>query len=272
MSFFKSKGFKYGQNLIFGIGAAIVMVGAASKITHQDIGGIPGNLWILVGLLTEAALFLFSGIVPPHEDYYWQKIYPGLDDYSSEMDPHILNHVREDSSNSTAALDKMLDSASIDQNAIDRLGSNLKALGDNVSSMTSMASAGAATDAYAESANAAAAALQGVKASYSSAADAMSKLSDASNDTAKYHEQVQNVTKNLQALNQVYEMELQDSNQHLKAMNKFYGTLTKTLGTLEDSASDAQVYRDNMSSLATNLKKLNNVYGNMLTAMKGGNA
>ncbi len=272
MAFYKTSGFKYFQNLIFGIGAAVVMIGAASKITHQDIFGISGNLWILVGLGTEAVLFAISGIIPPHEDYYWQKLYPGLEEHDSEMDPHILNHIKEDPSHSSASLDKMLDNAHIDQSSIDRLGSNLKSLGENVSSMNSLASASAATDSYTESANQAAAALAAVKTSYSGAADAMSKLASASDDTAKYHEQVQVVTKNLASLNAVYELELQDTNQHLKAMNKFYGTLSKTLGTLEESENDAKTYRENMGKLAGNLERLNGVYGNMLSAMRGSNA
>ena len=97
----------------------------------------------------------------------------------------------------------------------------------------------------------------------------MSKLANASEDTAKYHEQVQVVTKNLASLNAVYELELQDTNQHLKAMNKFYGTLSQTLGTLEDSVEDSKIYKENMAKLANNLQKLNSVYGNMLGAMRG---
>ncbi len=269
MAFYKTSGFKYFQNLIFGIGAAIVMIGAAAKITHQAIFGIDGNVWILVGLGTEALLFAVSGIIPPHEDYYWQKLYPGLDQHDSEMDQHILNHVREDSSHASYELDKMLDSASIDQNVINRLGDGLKSLGDNVANMSTIADATVASDQYAQSASAAAEALSKVKTSYSGAADAMSKLASASDDTAKYHEQVQVVTKNLAALNAVYELELQDTNQHLKAMNKFYGTLANTLGSLEESENDAKVYRDNMSKLAGNLERLNGVYGNMLSAMRG---
>jgi gliding motility-associated protein GldL len=272
MAFFKSKGFKYGQNLIFGLGAAVVMIGAASKITHVDIGGISGNTWILVGLGVEAVLFAFSGIVPPHEDYYWQKLYPGLDDYEAKMDPHILNHVKEDSNNGTAKLDAMLENAKIDQLSINRLGDNLKALGSNVSSMTSITEAGVATESYTKNAKAAAEALAGVKSSYAGAAEAMGKLANASEETSKYHEQVQLVTKNLAALNAVYELELQDTNTHLKAMNKFYGTLNATLGHLEDSVEDAKAYKANMSKLSKNLDTLNNVYGNMLTAMRGGNA
>ena len=41
----------------------------------------------------------------------------------------------------------------------------------------------------------------------------------------QFHEQVQVLTKNLGSLNAIYELELQDTNNHLKAMNSFYGNL-----------------------------------------------
>ena len=62
--------------------------------------------------------------------------------------------------------------------------------------------------------------------SYASTVAAMSEMSNAANDAKQYHAQVQTITKNLGALNAVYEMELQDANNHLKAMNKFYSNLT----------------------------------------------
>lgn len=265
MSFFKTKKFKYFQNLIFGIGAAIVMIGAASKITHQAILGVDGNLWILIGLGTEAILFAISGIVPPHEDYYWEKLYPGLDEPGGSiagMDPTKKHEF-------TATLDDMLEQSKLEQETINRLGENLKKLGENVSTLSNTASASVATEQYAKSATEAAQALAGVKASYSSAADAMSKLASASESTSQYHEQVQMVTKNLAALNAVYEIELQDTNTHLKQMNKFYDNLSSALSHLEGSVEDAQRYKDNMSKLAGNLEKLNGVYGNMLSAMRG---
>lgn len=265
MSFFKTKKFKYFQNLIFGIGASIVMIGAAAKITHQAILGVDGNLWILVGLGTEAILFAISGIVPPHEDYYWQKLYPGLDEYGGTvegMDPHKKHEF-------TATLDDMLEQAKLEQSTIDRLGENLRSLGENVSNLSKAAITGHATDDFAQSATAAAAALKGVKTSYTNAADAMSKLASASEETSKYHEQVQIVTQNLAALNAVYEIELQDTNTHLKQMNKFYGNLSTALSHLEESLDDTKRYKENMNHLAANLERLNSVYGNMLTAMRG---
>ena len=109
-----------------------------------------------------------------------------------------------------------------------------------------------------------------MKLAYNGAAEAMKKLENAQADTVKYHEQVQLVSKNLSQLNAIYELELQDTNNHLKAMNKFYGSLTSAMDNLHESVEDTKKYRTEMSGLAKNLTTLNSVYGNMLSAMQMG--
>ncbi len=83
MSFIKSKGFKYAKNFIIGFGAAIVLVGALFKINSWE----GAELMLTIGLLTEAGLFIMLGILPPDKDYYWEKLYPGLDNYNSNVAP-----------------------------------------------------------------------------------------------------------------------------------------------------------------------------------------
>ena len=48
--------------LMFGVGASVVIVGALLKITHYDLGPITGNLMLTVGLVTEAVIFAIAGI------------------------------------------------------------------------------------------------------------------------------------------------------------------------------------------------------------------
>ena len=76
------------------------------------------------------------------------------------------------------------------------------------------------------------------------------------------------MVKNLSQLNAIYELELQDSNNHLKAMNKFFGNLNAAASALSETATDAVKYKDNLVQLNKNLTSLNSVYGNMLSAMK----
>ena len=76
------------------------------------------------------------------------------------------------------------------------------------------------------------------------------------------------MVKNLGQLNTIYELELQDSNNHLKAMNKFFGNLNAAASALSDTANDAVKYKEQLGQLNKNLASLNAVYGNMLSAMR----
>ena len=50
--------------LMFGVGASIVIIGALLKITHADLipGYVTGNTMLTIGLIVEAVIFAISGI------------------------------------------------------------------------------------------------------------------------------------------------------------------------------------------------------------------
>jgi hypothetical protein len=83
MSFVKTKSFKYFKNLLIGVGAAIVLLGALFKLESFPYA----SELLIVGLTTEAIIFLFLGVIGPEPDYYWDKLYPGLDDYNARLQP-----------------------------------------------------------------------------------------------------------------------------------------------------------------------------------------
>jgi gliding motility-associated protein GldL len=115
-------------------------------------------------------------------------------------------------------------------------------------------------------------AINDMNKSYGVAISAMSSMADATKDAQSYREQFQQITKNMGALNAVYELELQDTTKHLKAMNAFYGNLTTAMENMADATKESQVFKNEMSKLTTNISSLNGIYGNMLTAMRGTNA
>ena len=80
MSFIHSPKFAYFKNLIIGCGASVVLVGALFKIQSWPYA----SEMLTVGLLTEAALFIMLGVIPPHKDYYWEQLYPGLDQHGRD--------------------------------------------------------------------------------------------------------------------------------------------------------------------------------------------
>ena len=78
-------------------------------------------------------------------------------------------------------------------------------------------------------------------------------MANSNVDSKAYHEQINKMAKNLSALNAVYELELQDSSNHLKSMNKFYAnTWVQPLKTLTSRQVIRRCLRKKLDRLAKN--------------------
>lgn len=252
---------------VYGIGAAVVIIGALFKILH-----LPGaNLMLMIGLSVEAGIFFLSAFEPKHAEPDWSKVYPELsEDYEGPATPtptRISNRPGGDSP--LLKIDEMLKTAKVDQNLLDNLGKGLTNLATSASQMNSLSNAAVATNEYAKNVQAASSSLAEMNKSYGTAMKAVGAMADASKDTGEYHAQVQKVTKNLAALNTIYEMELKDADSHVKNMNKFYESLTGAMQGLSSVGTNTSKFTSELGKLTDNLTALNNVYGSMLTAMKG---
>jgi gliding motility-associated protein GldL len=254
---------------IYGIGAAVVIVGALFKIQH-----LPGaGPMLTIGLLTEAVIFFLSAFQPHQAETDWALVYPEL---SEGYDPSTNdNRFREKTpapNGLTGKLDDMLKNANVTPEALTNLGQGLNRLSATTAQLGQLGEATNVTDEYTKKVRTAAQSLERINESYANTVEAVSAMSNATNDAKEYHLQVQNVTKNLGALNAVYEMELQDANTHLKSMNQFYGTLGKAMENMIQAGKDTENMQHQVADLTTNLSSLNRVYGNMLNAMRAGSA
>lgn len=261
---------KYATNeaklhLATSVGAAIVIIGALFKILH--LGGIWGSIMIGVGLGVEALLFLVGGLFPPHPEVEWDKVYPQL---RKDGKPTPLDAVPQAAvgagSGATGALDKLVNEK-IGSELIESLATGLRTFGDKVASISNVADASIATTEFTAKVKGAAEGLGNMNAAFGKATEQLAELGASNADSKAYHEQVNNLAKNLSALNAVYELELQDSSAHLKSMNKFYQNLALTMDNFNDSMEDSKQFKEEVGKLAKNLSSLNAIYGNMLTAM-----
>jgi gliding motility-associated protein GldL len=259
--FFETERGKRIKNIIIGVGASVVLLGALFKLQHWPYAGE----LLIIGMCTEAFIFALLGILPPHKDYYWEKIYPSLDISPEEEEAHG-GHAKKPKS-VTQQLDSMLEEAHIESDMIKRLGESMNRLGDNISKLSQISDASVITDDYSAKAKEAASALAQMKVAYASATQAVTELAQAGSGTKEYHEQVQRISSNLASLNSMYELELQDTNNHLKAMNKFYGSMVDAMNNMHETVEDARKYKEELATLNKNLTSLNSVYGNMLSAM-----
>lgn len=251
----KSHRSKVVMNFIYGAAAAVVIVGALFKILHWPFA----NEMLIVGMFTEAFVFLISAFDAPADEYEWERVYPALadDDFVPEDAPAI------DTSWSNSL-------SQLDGSVFGELSTTLTGLNSNVSKLSSVTDAAGATEEYTSKIKSASSKIDSLNQSYSVAVDSMAGFANAATDAQAYHEQVQHITTNLKQLNSIYELELQDAQTHLKSLNQFYGSLSEAMSSMSDAAKDAESYKEGMATLTNNLQKLNRVYGGMLSAMGGG--
>ena len=96
--------------------------------------------------------------------------------------------------------------------------------------------------------------------SFGESARQLNETVTAAAGISEYNDQIQEGVKNMNALNSLYELQLQTSNQQMEATTLF-------LQNLQESVEDSKKFQGQVSSLADNLEKLNKVYANMLNAM-----
>jgi gliding motility-associated protein GldL len=82
-----------------------------------------------------------------------------------------------------------------------------------------------------------------------------------------YQQQLESLNKNLSALNGAYELQLKGTSNNVKESDAIYKGIQGLMKDLTDSAGDTKKYREQITKLNDNLTALNNVYGNMLSAM-----
>ena len=204
MSFLKSKGFKYIKNLIIGVGASVVLLGALFKLESWE----GASTMLIIGLSVEAFIFLFLGVIGPEKDYYWEKLYPGLDEYDSNIAP--LTEGPVDSVDAPPAMngevvERQLGGMLSELQVMSKSLSSLKALqevdfsgtSDQIKTMTNF---------------------------YSKLNEAMADLSDSLEDTRQYKDNLAALNKNLGSLNNVY-----------SSLNSVYGNVISAMSNIKQS-------------------------------------
>ncbi|HCT22039.1 MAG TPA: gliding motility protein GldL [Chitinophagaceae bacterium] len=234
-------------NVFVCVGAAVVIFGAMAKILHLSWAD-----WALkIGLTTEALIFLIYAILPPPDSG------PSHVEVVDKGNPALKS------------MEKMLEEADITPANLSKLSAGFQKLGTTVDKMGEVGDVVKSTGDFSNKAKEATAALGNIAGVVTQASNSLSAFNQASESTRTFHDQVQVLTKNLTSLNTIYELELQESNNHLKALNQFYGKLAQASAAMQTSAEDAIRAKEQIAALANNLGKLNQVYGNMLTAMQG---
>jgi len=198
---------KKAMNFAYGMGAAVVIVGALFKITHFEIGPLTGTLMLSIGLLTEAFIFALSAFEPVDDELDWTLVYPEL----------ANGQAREKKDKETPAdaqgllsqkLDVMLKEAKIDGELMSSLGNSIKNFEGAAKAISPTVDSIAGQKKYAEEMSMAAAQMESLNSLYKVQLESASRNAQANSEiadnAAKLKEQMQSMTANIASLNSVY--------------------------------------------------------------------
>ncbi len=228
----RSKGYKNFMAKLYGIGAAVVIIGALFKINHFPFA----NELLIAGMGTEAIIFIFSAFEPLHEEVDWTLVYPelaGMDGEGHDSGAAATARARRSSEEERLLgekLDALLKNANIDAKLIESLSAGLSKLDATARSMN------ASTD------------IMGVNANY---ADELTKL-----------------TESLGNLNNLYVQQLEASSRQMEATAKAQDNMNRIAETLAGTLESSAKYKDEISDLSEKVGSLNKIYGGMLSAIR----
>jgi len=207
-SVFETKRGKKIMGMAYGIGAAIVIAGALFKIMHWK----GADVMLIVGMGTEALIFLLSAFEPVHEELDWTLVYPELAGMEGDGN-------RGGSSASVSQeLDKMLADAKVGPELIEGLGTGLRSLSENVGNMADLSGATIATKEYAENISKASEGLNSMSSSYSRAVEALDSLADSTEAFKSSTAAIANVNSNLEAFDK-----------NIQSLNGIYGGMLNAM-------------------------------------------
>ncbi|MBS9774890.1 MAG: gliding motility protein GldL [Tenacibaculum sp.] len=194
-------------NMAYGIGAAVVILGALFKLQHWPFA----DLMLIIGLVVEALIFFLSAFESVEEDLDWTKVYPELADgtpTSRKRDSNQVVTVEETQSMLSQKLDAILKEAKLDANLISSLGTSIKSFQGAVQPLASASQSISATNQYNEQMSKAAVQMEMLNGLYKTQLDSTAKQAELNTamveNSQRLQEQMQSLSNNLASLNGVY--------------------------------------------------------------------
>ena len=188
-------------NIVYGLGAAIVILGALFKLQHWDFWIFSGGTLLSIGLITEAMIFTYAAFEPVDEDLDWTKVYPQLAGGKANKGDNADGMLSQ-------KLDKMLKEANLDSELMARLSESIQNFEGAAKVMGPASETIASSNKYNAEMTKAAAQMETLNKLYASQMESASLQASANADMAenskKLKEQMESLANNLSSLNNVY--------------------------------------------------------------------
>ena len=258
----KSRGFKNFMAKLYGIGAAVVILGALFKINHYQ----GADIMLIIGLTTESIIFFFSAFEPPHVEPDWSLVYPEL----AGMYHGVASEIEIESGSKeglTESLDGMLHEAKIGPDLIESLGVGLRSLSENTNKLRDVTDATVATNEFTQKIRGASNSVEALSDSYNKQADAINKDVVASEN---YYDSIQDASKSVSGLSEIYAQASNSIKSDLDATGEFAESVKKATASANELAQNysksSKVIAESSEALDLSALKENN-YNEQLNKM-----
>lgn len=191
-------------NFIYGMGAAIVIIGALFKIQHYPYA----SLILSIGMIVEAGVFAFSAFDRAQNDLDWSLVYPELGGGAPVKKAAQKEEILEAESSLSKKLDTMLKDAKIDAQLMESLGTSIRGFEGAAKGIAPTAEAMTSTQRYSEEMALAAAQMESLNGLYKVQVETAGRQAAINNEVVKnagvLKDQMQSLATNLSSLNGVY--------------------------------------------------------------------
>ncbi len=192
------------MNFTYGMGAAVVIVGALFKLMHWPFA----SAMLIIGLSTEALIFGLSAFDKPEKELDWSLVYPELAGGEAAPKKAKAENPTEAQGLLSQKLDNMLKEAKVDAELMASLGNSIKNFEGAAKSISPTVDAMAGQKKYAEEMATAAAQMEALNGLYKVQLESADRNAQANQEiaenAAKLKEQMQSMTSNIASLNAVY--------------------------------------------------------------------
>lgn len=191
------------MNMVYGLGAAIVIIGALFKIQHWPYG----SLILTIGMIVEAIVFTISAFEKQGDDFDWSLVYPELAGGKS-LGAKKKEEPKDAEGLLSKKLDNLLKEAKIDGELMASLGTSIKNFEGAAKGISPTVDSMTAQKKYSEELSLAAAQMESLNSLYKVQMESANRQAaineEAVENATKLKEQMQSLASNLSSLNGVY--------------------------------------------------------------------
>ncbi|WP_373055711.1 gliding motility protein GldL [Zunongwangia sp. H14] len=202
----KSRSTKKITNMVYGLGASVVILGALFKIMHWPFA----NPMLIAGLVVEAFVFAFSAFEPVDDELDWSLVYPELagGPASNRRTATVIEEEKEAEGQLSKKLDNMLKEAKIDANLMSSLGESIRNFEGAAKGIAPTVDAMASQKKYSEELGVAASQMETLNNIYKAQVESAARQAEINEAVAenagRLKEEMDSLTHNLSSLNNVY--------------------------------------------------------------------